>query len=87
MSDHMKLTVISGGETVFAAEAVYINIPTDFGSFAIHGNSEPMTCSVAPGNIRCDLEGGGVLIRTGRGIADISPAETIIMVSQAEVLG
>lgn len=86
MAENIRINVITAGETVFSAKVKYVNIPTDFGSLGILSGHAPMLCSVGEGNIRCDFDEGGVLIRTGKGIANVADNEITVMVSRAEVL-
>jgi len=85
--DKIRLCVITADSTLFDEQVSYVNIPTDFGSLGILSGHAPMLCAVGEGNVKCNYsEGGGVLIRVGRGIAEVSDNTVTLMVSDAKLL-
>jgi len=86
MAENIRVSIITADETIFSGKAKYVNIPTDFGSLGILSGHAPMLCSVGEGNIKCSFEEGGILVRTGKGIANVADNEVTIMVSHAEIL-
>lgn len=87
MADKIRICVITADKTLVDEQVSYVNIPTDFGSLGILSGHAPMLCSVGEGNVKCNFsEGGGMLIRVSKGIAEVSDNTVTLMVSYAEVL-
>ena len=85
--NRIRLCIVTADKTVFDEKVSYVNLPTDFGSLGILSGHAPMLCALGEGNVKCNYaEGGGMLIRVSKGIAEVSDNTVTLMVTEAQLL-
>lgn len=81
-----RFSILSPGGKAFEGDADYVSAPGALGGFGVLPGHAPMIAAVQPGLCTVKTAGGEQAFYTGEGVLEVSRAEVVMLVDEAQSL-